>query len=183
MINRLVNEIEIALKNNLYMVALNTALTLPDICGKAEFPDKSNKKRYVEWFDDYIGQYETTKNNDIPYLNGEVLYSLRCSLLHQGNPNIEKGKGNIDEFVLNIQGENIGIYVDTSSIITHADKTQTRSYDINIRGICYKLCGVAKNYYQNNTSKFNFFNYKIKDLDKAFNMLKPFIMPYFNTDK
>ncbi len=103
--------------------------------------------------------------------------------MHQGNPNIEKGKGNIDEFVLNIQGENIGIYVDTSSIITHADKTQTRSYDINVRGICYKLCGVAKNYYQNNTNKFNFFNYKIKDLDKAFNMLKPFIMPYFNTDK
>lgn len=182
MIDMLTNEIEKALKNNLYLVALNTALTLPDICGKAEFPNKSTTKRYIEWFDKYIGQYETTNKNNLPYLSGEVVYSLRCSLLHQGNPNIEEGKGNIDEFILNIQKENIGIYIDTSSVITHADGTATRSYDVNVRGICFKLCSVAKNYYKNNRSKFNFFNYKIKDLDKAFDMVKPFILPYFESD-
>ena len=183
MINRLIDEINFCLNSNCFMAALTTALTLPDICGKAEYGSINPSERYIQWFDKYIGQYETINNNDMPNLNGEVLYSLRCSLLHQGNPNIEKGKGNIDEFVLNLQQENIGIYVDTSSIITHADKTQTRSYDINVRGICYKLCSVAKYYYKNNLDKFNFFNYKIKDLDKAFNMLKPFIMPYFDTDK
>ena len=52
----LTNEIEKALKNNLYLVALNTALTLPDICGKAEFPNKSTTKRYIEWFDKRTGQ-------------------------------------------------------------------------------------------------------------------------------
>lgn len=164
MIDKLVNEIEIALKNNLYMVALNTALTLPDICGKAEFPSDSNKKRYTKWFDANYKQYDTARNDGTPYLDGEVIYSLRCSLLHQGNPNIEKGKGNIDEFVLNICGKDIGIYFDTVSTVTHADKTQTKSYNINVRGICYKLCCMAKNYFDNNQNKFNFFNYHINYL-------------------
>lgn len=182
MINRLVEEIEKALKNDLYLVALNTALTLPDICGKAEFPNKNTTKRYIDWFNQYIGQYENSKENKMPYLSGDVIYSLRCSLLHQGNPNIKKGTGNIDEFILNIQKENMGIYVDTSSVTTHADQTITRSYQVNVRGICFKICSVAKNYYNDNISKFNFFNYKIQDLDKAFDMLKPFILPYFDRD-
>ncbi len=61
MINRLVNEIEIALKNNLYMVALNTALTLPDICGKAEFPDKSNKKNMLSGLIIILGNMKRLK--------------------------------------------------------------------------------------------------------------------------
>ena len=65
MINKLIEEIKIALKNNLYLIALNTSLTLPDICGKAEFPNKTTKRRYIDWFDKYIGQYETTQNNNI----------------------------------------------------------------------------------------------------------------------
>ena len=58
MINQLAKEIDIAIKNELCLVALNTALTLPDICGKAEFPEldsnKATKKRYVDWCNNYI---------------------------------------------------------------------------------------------------------------------------------
>ncbi len=35
MIERLINEIELCLKNELYMSALMTVLTLPGICGKS----------------------------------------------------------------------------------------------------------------------------------------------------
>ena len=58
MIHKLIDEIEIALENNLYLVALNTALTLPDICGKAEYPQLKTAERYKKWYDEYIGQYE-----------------------------------------------------------------------------------------------------------------------------
>lgn len=181
MIDKLINEIEIGLKNNLYLIALNTALTLPDICGKAEFPTESTTKRYINWYDNYISKYEKRPNDEMPYLSGEVLYSLRCSLLHQGNPNIEKGKGNIDKFILVIQKENIGIYADTSSITTHNNQSKTRTYKINVRGICIKLCSLAQKYYIDNKSKFDFFNYEIQDLDAAFELLKPFIINNFNT--
>lgn len=43
----------------------------------------------------------------MPYLSGSVIYSLRCSLLHEGNPNVDNAqltRGNaslpIDHFVL-----------------------------------------------------------------------------------
>ena len=42
MVDMLVNEIRKALEQDLFMVALTTALTLPDICGNAEFPNEKN---------------------------------------------------------------------------------------------------------------------------------------------
>ena len=59
MIIRLVQDIRKALENDLYLVALSSALTLPDICGKAARPaEKSSRKRYILWYDEEIGKYE-----------------------------------------------------------------------------------------------------------------------------
>ena len=59
MIIRLVQDIRKALENELYFVALSSALTLPDICGKAAYPTKqSSRKRYILWYDEEIGKYE-----------------------------------------------------------------------------------------------------------------------------
>ena len=92
MIIRLVQDIRKALENELYFVALSSALTLPDICGKAAYPaEQSSRKRYILWYDEEIGKYEKNPEDkdDMPYLSGEVIYSLRCSLLHEGNPNMK----------------------------------------------------------------------------------------------
>lgn len=96
-----------ALDNDCFFSALSLALTLPDICGKAKYPTDGNKKRYIAWYDEYVGAYEQCpgEEGEMPYLSGEVVYQLRCSFLHQGNPNIDKGKINeecckIDKFVL-----------------------------------------------------------------------------------
>ena len=52
MIIRLVQDIRKALENELYFVALSSALTLPDICGKAAYPtERSSRKRYILWYD------------------------------------------------------------------------------------------------------------------------------------
>lgn len=44
MIIQLVQDIRKALENNLYFVALSSALTLPDICGKAAYPEESSSR-------------------------------------------------------------------------------------------------------------------------------------------
>lgn len=155
MINKLIEEIEIALQNNMYLIALNTALILPDICGKAEYPTLSTNERYKKWYDMYIAEPKNKSPNDTLQLTGNVVYSLRCSLLHEGNPNVSKDKTNIDTFKLNIQ-DDYGVYLDTSTIITHANRSVSRQYQVNVRGLCFKLCELAKKYYSENKDKFNF---------------------------
>ncbi len=166
MVKQLINEINLALDNNLYLVALNTALTLPDICGKAEYPnEKSSKKRYINWYDNHIGRYEINPENEkcginMPYLSGKIVYSLRCSLLHQGNPNID-GKHNIN-FSLAIEKKNkFNIYVDSASC-----GNDERTYRVSIRRLCCILWWTAEEYYKNNKEKFDFFNYCIVDIDE-----------------
>lgn len=93
MVQRIVDDIRDALTNNLFFAALISALNLPDICGKAEYPNEtSTKKRYIDWYDKEIGQYEKNpfqNTEEMPYLSGNVIYSLRCALLHEGNPNVD----------------------------------------------------------------------------------------------
>lgn len=48
MVIQLVQDIRKALENDLYLVALSSALTLLDICGKVAYPDESSsRKRYI----------------------------------------------------------------------------------------------------------------------------------------
>lgn len=170
MINKLISEINLALDNNLYLVALNTALTLPDICGKAEYPELKTSERYKKWYQEYIGQYEQCpedKENNIkfPYLSADVVYQLRCSLLHQGNPNVEKEKTDVDEFTLAVESKNtFGIYADSASLDAHCDACK-KTYTVNVRRLCFILCRTTERYYDANKEKFDFFNYSILNLD------------------
>ena len=58
MIEKLIREIDNALSHDLYFAALSLALTLPDICGRAEHPTANVTARYISWYNEYIGQYE-----------------------------------------------------------------------------------------------------------------------------
>ena len=64
MVEQLIDDVNRALDNEAYFAALTLALTLPDICGKAQYPESGGGKRYID--------------------------SLRNSMLHQGTPNINK---------------------------------------------------------------------------------------------
>ena len=75
----LIDPVKKALDNNLYYLALLTALVLPDICGALSSEDgKANKKKYVNWFNRYVG------NRYKGCLTGEDCYYFRCSFVHQG---------------------------------------------------------------------------------------------------
>lgn len=185
MLNRLIEDINLALDNEAYFSALSLVLTLPDICGKAKYPtEKSTRKRYIDWYDEYVGQYEqcpceACKETKMPYLSGEVVYSLRNSFLHQGTPNIDNSKikedsNQIDTFTLVIEKKNeFGIYSDASSIVySNQTKDSRKSYRVNIRRLCLILTLSAKSYYNKNRKKFAFFHYNVLDWDKEVSTVK-----------
>lgn len=174
----IIEEIKKALDNNMYLAALSLALMVPDICGKAEYPtEKNSGRRFIDWYESNIGQsmHPDYKDGDkrMPYLSGEVVYSLRNCMLHQGTPNIEKSKINdpvckIDRFVLVKEEKNpFDVYGDISEVSDHDIflnyKGIYRSYHMSIRRLCLIICWSAEGYYNDNNEKFDFFNYTLVD--------------------
>ena len=186
MLLHLIEDMNRALDHDCYFAALAIALMLPDICGKAKYPKARVGDRYIDWYDEYVGQYEKCPKNEgnpqdveMPYLSGEVVYSLRCSFLHQGNPNIENAKikddtCKMDRFTLLIQKKNeFDLYSDSASVTRQgidpkAMEETERCYEVNIRRLCLVLSLCASAYYKEYPGQFNFFNYDIVDLDERY---------------
>lgn len=177
MLLKIIEDVNKALDAESYFSALSLVLTIPDICGKAEYPKKRTTRRYIDWFNEYIAKYEICpcehcKEVQMPYLSGEVVNSLRNSFLHQGTPNIDNNRLNdnkIDVFEIVIESKKeIEIYSDTSSIIN----SDIRTYRVNLRRLCQIVCSTANGYYEENIDKFNFFNYSIIDWDAEVKRLR-----------
>lgn len=176
MVNRIIKEIKVALDNECYIVALMGALTLPDICGKNAYPELKNVgERYKQWCDTFVYPQTQHANEDdktldcgITYLSGEIIYSLRCYMLHQGSADIEGKKCNVEDFELIIQPKNdFDIYIDNfGAIWSNGDFEQReRHMRLHIRNICRDLCNAAELYYQNHTDEFGFIKYKIAQIN------------------
>jgi hypothetical protein len=179
MMLRLIDDVNKALDTECYYAALSLVLTFPDICGKAAYPHEKIGKRYKDWYDKHIGKYEQCpcehcQKKPMPYLSGEVVYSLRNSFLHQGTPSIEtskiKNENNIiDNFELVIESKNpFDIYSDAAGVYNGS----VRTYRVNVRRLCLIICNCVKAYYEANQDKFNFFNYSIIDWDKEIDKMK-----------
>ena len=162
MINQLITEIKAALEHGLFLVALNSALTLPDVCGKVAYPEVQGKKaKYVKWFDEHIGRYERFPDDGdddgMPYMSGEIVYALRCSLTHEGNPSIRLSEHNLTSFKL-LRTQDY-MYGGSSGC---SEGGGDRTIEIAIWNLCFKICVTAKRYYEDNRDKFHF-NYSIED--------------------
>ena len=105
---------------------------------------------------------------DMPYLNEEIIYSLRNCLLHQSTPNVEqskihKSRCKVDKFELVISGED-GANGDLSMVAYGKDMNIVRrELQVPISHLCYILCTAAEDYYKNNKEKFDFIKYSIED--------------------
>ena len=180
MIDRIVSEIKTCLENDCYIAALALALTLPDVCGKAEYPNEGNTKRYIKWYNEYVGKYEKPSDpygSDMPYSSGEVIYNLRNSLLHQGTPNIETEKikeerCKVDKFILTIAS----VYDTGTSFVSYSKGfvIKERKLEVNIVYLCHSIVKAAKEYYAKNSSKFDFYNYELKDIHHSYDDLFTF---------
>lgn len=69
-------QIEAALDYNLYYIALQSTLTLPDICGALSSRDgEATKSKYISWYNKYF--------NNKTYLTAQDCYFFRCANVHQ----------------------------------------------------------------------------------------------------
>lgn len=180
MIEKLIEDVNKALDAEAYMAALSLVLTLPDICAKAKYGDDlKNKERYIKWYDEYIGEYEKppikSGEMEMPYLSGEVIYQLRCSVLHQGAPNIDNDKikneiCKIDHFTLVVEKRKpFDVYIDSaciSSIIGLVESKPVRNYTVNVRRLCIIITSTVREYYKSNKDKFSFLSCNIFDWDE-----------------
>ena len=142
---RKIAEIEKALEAELYNCALALALTLPDICGKVEFSNIGNKKRYKDWFSSYALPYFTVEVTKLPskeiveytLLSAEECWALRCAFLHAGNYDVEcVSLTNVHIHAHKREGEN---YI-------HMTR-DAQSADWDVIELCKKLCLAAREYY------------------------------------
>lgn len=162
-----VNDIRCSLKNKCYFSALSLALTLPDICGMAEFPDKSVTERYIEWYDKYLGEYMAQGRDDLggdnPWLSGEVIYNLRNTYLHQGSPGIESDRireevNRLDKFTI-LLGDGTKLQEATFCMeggTQETGKITFRNIIVDVTYLCSSICDCALWYYKNNQEKFKF---------------------------
>lgn len=185
MLSILIEDVGRAIEHECYFAALALALTLPDICGKAEHPELKVRERYKKWCQKYVCTIHPKNDpysGDMPYLNEDVIYSLRCCFLHQGNPNIEitekeekywEDRCKVDHFKLEItdpdtpDGELSMVSYGAGMKISHREIT------VGVRDMCYRLCTAAKKYYEENVVKFTFFDFDLVDLRKKNN-------PFYN---
>lgn len=180
MVNRIIEEIQKSLKQENYLAALTMALTLPDICGKAAEPSLGTGARYKKWYKDNVVLHEKTSDPheadmpycgaDMPYLSEEVIYQLRNSMLHQGNPNVDaksirEEQCKIDQFVLFVDDP----YDSGLSTVSYGKrlKITNRKLEVNLVLTCNRICNAAKEYYERNTKRFDFFNYTFENRKKS----------------
>jgi hypothetical protein len=100
---RFTESLRSSVANGDWYVALSTALTLPDVCGRLIDPAISSGKRYPTWFKQWMEPGYTSVLPEIGehvFLRGEDCYALRCSYLHEGGGDItnQKARKALDKF-------------------------------------------------------------------------------------
>lgn len=180
MLKRIVKEIKGALENELYISALSLALIIPDICGKVKYPDLRTGERYVKWYNEFVSKNFLSRdevpefyNESLPKVDGNLIYKLRCSMLHEGDPNVTKDKHcDVDFFKLVTERDNpCHIYAGNCLEVSQdSDGKTTRTVSINIRSFCAVMIIIAMNYYNDNKSGFHF-NYKVIDLEQYYEQM------------
>lgn len=160
MIDIICDDIDKAIASEAYISALSLALTLPDWCGKAEYPNDGPTSRYKKWYSKNVGRYETFEGNEGVYLSADVVYSLRNNLLHQGSLTCQNDN-KIDKFTLFFNkslliGNISSIYYDTKTGVP-----KYKEFEVNALNLIMKLKQCARAYYIDNKEKFDFLNIKI----------------------
>ena len=173
-----ISEVRCCLESGYYRAALVSALTIPDICGLVEHPEclKGSRKRYVAWFNDHIlANYakKFTSEGEVSesYFDGDMCYSLRCKLLHEGNNridvksiNVSGDKGCRFEFRLIVGGsDNCGR---TIYSIPGCETVAVKQVTLNITDLCEALCRGAEDFYKTR-NKNDFINHQLNYVDLA----------------
>lgn len=83
----IISGLEKSIKEENWYSALFILVTIPDMCAKAEYPNNNKVGvRYRNWITSNFYQVNQIYEN---HLCSDDFYALRCSVLHEGNTNIE----------------------------------------------------------------------------------------------
>jgi hypothetical protein len=87
----LVDATKKAMLDKNWYAALTLALSMPDMCGRLENPEKKSQDRFESWFNKYaLDSFQFKLGDEIyAFLNASDCYALRCAYLHQGEFGIE----------------------------------------------------------------------------------------------
>lgn len=77
----LIDSIEQSVRTQNWYAALALSLTMPDVCGKLQWPEK-NRQRYFDWYNQYV--QNSGPLGGPSFMCAEDCYALRCAFLHQG---------------------------------------------------------------------------------------------------
>lgn len=166
MIEYLITEIKYCLKNDLQIAALTMALTLPDTCGKVYCPTVKNREHYVCWYNDYVIAPKKNllgfDNTDCFYASGEVVYKLRCAMLHESNPFVCGTAEEITKFSLIWRSVSSASRtpIESCTQVDEEGKIISKTLSIDIVSLCQDICEAALKYYLENKDKFSF-DYRI----------------------
>lgn len=189
---KIVYAIEDALEKGCYLPALALTLTIPDICAKYDYKKiyenketyngkQGNGAAYSKWYDNNI------RNTEIPIINsknlskqelliqkefleksaitGELVWRLRCGLLHNGVLDLDKqwsDEKNTVKFKFTVSKESKTNFAGGASKSISDFNGSHANYDIQLDLItfCRKILAVFKNCYLN---KKDFLEYTERD--------------------
>ena len=165
MIEHIIEEINHCLKNDLQIAALTMALTLPDTCGKVYLPQEKVGKRYIDWYNDHIAKPKGERLGDDAghfTISGEVVYKLRCAMLHESNPTVTGTAEKITQFSLIWRSEKScsRTPVDRCIQLDAVGGVEKQTLSIDIVSLCQDICEAVLSYYNKNKSSFSF-DYRI----------------------
>jgi hypothetical protein len=143
-IETIIDEIERALRHELWYAALATALSLPDVCSVlAHPPNKAGPtgKRYAAWFDEWMARYSTS-------MTGLECYRIRCGVFHRG------------EFSHKHQRWDRIIFTLPANVRVERSEIQfTGGYNyvlqLDLEWFCYAMIDAARRWYAENRSNAN----------------------------
>ncbi|KAA5532638.1 hypothetical protein F0919_17810 [Taibaiella lutea] len=132
-IAKLNEAIRLSLQQENYYSALALALTMPDICGKMEFPKLGSEARSKNWFDKYMRKnYECEiMEKHVVFMTAGDCYALRCSFLHEAKDDIEHQRAS--DTLKRFQFTTLGIHrIKTDEIL-----------NLNVSNFCLEICAAV----------------------------------------
>lgn len=151
-----------------YRMLLASCLTLPDLCGQIEYPQKNKKndvgERYSRWFDKYVYKeyFQTSPPSsadqefqevfDKIKFDGAFCYQLRCAYLHSGNLEFSKKIGILNLLMRNDPNDE---YVLCYGLNPKKQPPERYVVEMDIRYLCEALAASALNYYYLKGPEFN----------------------------
>lgn len=162
MLGPLIAETRQALDAKLHHVALQSALTLPDICGSVEYPESKDNiaERYIRWCESHLEccSDRPGRENGVPNVSGEVIYNLRNNLLHAGCAKVDRSKFKRDEtnvldHLILIVGSYEGVQV--AAAVDIPNRPSVKTIITTVEALVHDICDAAEKSYAGHRDEFD----------------------------